>query len=150
MPLLRLIIGWIEKGKHRFLELLKLQASPHYIASGFAMGVFIGIFPTFGLGAVAIMALATVWRFNIPAAFLGTLAGNPLLAPIWVTLSCLIGRIDPMEFHAPHETVRHVFGHFGQIGLRYLLGNLGVSLVFALAAYFATAHVVRRHQSKRK
>jgi uncharacterized protein (DUF2062 family) len=31
-------------------KLLSLRASPHQIALGFAIGVFIGIFPTFGLG----------------------------------------------------------------------------------------------------
>ena len=38
-------------------KLLSLRASPHQIALGFAIGVFIGIFPTFGLGGVFIIAL---------------------------------------------------------------------------------------------
>jgi uncharacterized protein (DUF2062 family) len=61
--------------------LLSLRASPHQIALGLAIGVFIGIFPTFGLGGVFIIALATFWKFNIPGALVGTLIGNPLFAP---------------------------------------------------------------------
>ena len=76
-------------------KLLSLRASPHQIALGFAIGVFIGIFPTFGLGGLVIIALAALSRFNVPAALLGTLIGNPLFASVWITLTCLLTGISP-------------------------------------------------------
>ena len=39
-----------EKFKKRLEEVLEIKTSPHSIAAGFAIGTFIAILPTFGLG----------------------------------------------------------------------------------------------------
>jgi uncharacterized protein len=131
-------------------KLLSLRASPHQIATGFAIGVFIGIFPTFGLGALFIFAIAPVWKFNVPAALLGTIFGNPLCAPLWIALSCLIMGISLSEIKVPHEDFRQILGHYSQIGLKYLIGNFCVSLVVAAASYFMVVWAVQWFRNRKK
>jgi uncharacterized protein (DUF2062 family) len=124
-------------------NLLSLRASPHQIAIGFSIGVFIGIFPTFGFGALFILALVPIWKFNVPAALLGTILGNPLFAPVWITLACLSTGISPAEIKVPDETLRQILAHYSKVGLRYLLGNISVSLLVATASYFIVLRAVR-------
>ena len=136
--------GWLLSFRTLVRKLFSLRASPHQIAVGFALGVFIGIFPTFGLGGLAILALVPLWKFNVPAAVVGTLLGNPLFAGLWIFLACLIAGISPAEIKVPHESLRLILGHYSQIGLRYLLGNFVVSLVVGVASYFCVVRSVRR------
>lgn len=131
-------------------RLLLLRATPNQIATGFAVGVFIGVFPTFGLGALVIFALAPLWKFNVPAAVLGTLLGNPLLAPVWIVLGCLIVDISPAEIKVPHEDFSRVLGHYSSLGLRYLLGISGVSLAVAVLSYPILFWTARWFQGRRK
>ncbi len=132
-----------------FRKLLSLRATPHQIAVGFAIGVFIGIFPTFGLGGLAIFALATVWKFNVAAALLGTLIGNPILAPFWIGLSCLVTGISPSQIKVPHDTLRNILAHYGEIGGKYLLGNGIVSLIAAIISYFILLRVVAWYRQRK-
>jgi uncharacterized protein (DUF2062 family) len=131
-------------------KLLSLRASPHQIAIGFAIGVFIGIFPTFGFGGVLILALVPVWKFNIPASLLGTFFGNPLFAPLWITLTCLVTGISPEEIKIPDEPFRQILAHYSRLGLRYLLGSFGISSIVAVASYFMLARAVRWFRSRKK
>jgi hypothetical protein len=129
--------------------LLSLRASPHQIALGLAIGVFIGIFPTFGLGGVFIIALATFWKFNIPGALVGTLIGNPLFAPLWITLSCLITGISPSEIKVPKEPFHEILKHYSGIGLRYLVGNGLVSLFVAILSYFIVTRAIQWYRARK-
>lgn len=129
-------------------RLLSLRASPHQIAIGFAIGVFVGIFPTFGFGALVILAIASLWKFNIPAAIIGTVMGNPLFAPIWITLTCVISGISPSEIKIPNESINQIIAHYGNIGLRFIIGNVGVSLVVAGISYFIVSRAVFWYKKK--
>jgi uncharacterized protein len=144
----------VHKVKVKIIEavhkLLSLRASPHQIATGFAAGVFIGIFPTFGLGGLLILALAPWWKFNVPASLTGTFFGNPLLAPLWIFLSCLITDISPSEIKLPDENLRQILGHYSQIGVKYLLGNSLVSLFVAIASYFVLIRTLRWFYRRKK
>ena len=145
-----LIVKLITRLKGSVRKLIALRATPNQIATGFAVGIFIGIFPTFGLGALLIMALAPMWKFNIPASIAGTLIGNPLLAPIWIFLSCLVVKINPSDIKVPEETFVNMLVHYSQIGLWYLLGNTAVSLVVAVISYFCVIGILTEYQKRKK
>ena len=49
---------WIRK-------LFMLRTDPNQIALGFAIGAFIGVFPTFGVGFLLISAVALIIKFNV-------------------------------------------------------------------------------------
>jgi uncharacterized protein len=133
-------------------KLLSLRASPHQIACGFSIGVFVGIFPTFGLGIIVILALAAAWKFNIAAALIGTILGNPLFMPFWVILTCVITGISPEEIKLPQLPFRQMFFHYSHIGVKYLFGNLVLSMAMAAISYFIILRSViwfKRRESKK-
>lgn len=138
-----------EKTGSVFHRLLSLGASPHQIAIGFAVGAFIGIFPTFGFGGLALLALLPLWKFNLPAALVGTLLGNPLFAPLWISLTCLLTGISPSAIKLPQESFGQIIMHYSHIGLRYLLGNFGISAIVATISYFSIKRAVLWNQHRR-
>ena len=135
-------VGWGRK-------LVSLRASPRQIAVGFAVGVFIGIFPTFGLGWILVGAIATVWKFNVPAAVMGTFIGNPFFQPLWILLTCALMEITPPDRKVFQEPLSEVMGHFGKIGIRYMIGNFVVSLIGAIASYFLVLHAILLYRRRR-
>src|SRR4030066_2169369 len=60
-------------------------------ALGFALGVFLGVFPTFGLGIPLALFLASIFRWNRVSAVLGSLVMNPLTTPFFWPLSGTLG-----------------------------------------------------------
>jgi uncharacterized protein (DUF2062 family) len=98
---------------------------------------------------LVIIGIAAVWRFNVPAALLGTLMGNPLFAPLWITLTCLVTGISPGQIKLPKETLREIVAYYSQIGLRYLIGNFGLSLIVAIVSYFIMIRIIQWYQAKK-
>lgn len=83
-------IRWL---KYLYYRLVRINDTPEKIAQGFALGVFIGVFPSFGIGLIAIIFLATIFKFNKIAGILGTLiAGNPIVSPALTGFSYYIGK----------------------------------------------------------
>ena len=65
-------------------RVIRLDASPHAVAAGFAAGVFASFTPFVGFHFVMAFAVAYLIAGNMAAAALGTAVGNPLTFPlIW-------------------------------------------------------------------
>jgi len=138
------------KSKEFFRKLVSLRVSPKQISTGFSIGVFIGIFPTFGFGGLLILAIAAKWKFNVPAALFGTILGNPILSPLWIGLTCMVTGISPSKVKIDHESFFQTFAHFSQLGLKYLLGNFVISLSFSLISYFIVFRIVHWIRKQKK
>jgi uncharacterized protein (DUF2062 family) len=67
-------------------RLLSLEARPESVALGFALGVFLGFTPLFGLKTLLVLLLATLFRCSKLAAFLGVTVHDVLLPFIPVLL----------------------------------------------------------------
>ncbi|HEX2020512.1 MAG TPA: DUF2062 domain-containing protein [Aurantimonas sp.] len=67
-------------------RVLRLNATPHAIAAGFAAGVAASFTPLLGFHFLIAFALAYVVAGNMAASALGTIVGNPVTFPfIWGT-----------------------------------------------------------------
>lgn len=79
-----------EKIKQFFINIYKqligIADSPHKIAGGFALGVFLGVLP--GAGPMASIALAFIFRLNKAAAFVGSLLTNT-----WFSLVAFVAAV---------------------------------------------------------
>lgn len=85
--------GWLRSGQYISKRILRLTDSPHTIAAGVAVGVFISFTPFLGFHFLLAFALAFVVAGNMIAAALGTFVGNPLTFPfIWASTFSL-GRL---------------------------------------------------------
>lgn len=142
----------LRKIKIGLKKLYRSTASPHQIALGFAVGAFIGIFPTFGLGLLLCAGLGALFKFNIPASLLGSLVGMPWITPFWVSSSIALGRL----IHPGDEKMIRLgegFQSFFQdalgMGADYLLGNLIISVVISGILYFLVRFGVKSYRESK-
>ncbi len=72
--------------RYRVLRLLRIQASPHRVALGCAVGVFAVFTPFLGFQMTIAALLALALRGSVVASAAGSFAGNPLTYPvIWIS-----------------------------------------------------------------
>ena len=82
---------FFSRTKDLFYNLVHSHHSSRQIALGSALGVFLGILPTFGLGLIISLGLAQLFGLNRLAALVGVVIMNPLTAPFFWALSALAG-----------------------------------------------------------
>lgn len=94
--------------RYFFLKLLRLKGSPHSIALGGAIGVFIGLTPTIPLHTVIILVLTLLTRTSFIAGLTTSiLVSNPLTYVPHYYLALVIGNLVT-PFHLNWERVRQV------------------------------------------
>lgn len=156
---------WPQKSYLRSLRyygkrILRIRATPHALAAGFAAGIFAAFSPALGLHIL--MALVLAWGFggNLIAAALGTAAANPLTFPLMVAGEYKIGITlfgGDSELHVPLHVIgaklmHFDFGSMWQPVLKPLLaGSVLLGAVFGVIAYIlvlnaASALASRRHE----
>ncbi|WP_432798399.1 DUF2062 domain-containing protein [Poriferisphaera sp. WC338] len=70
--------------RYWFRRLVKLRATPHDVAMGSSIGVFVAFTPTIGLQMVIAGVLATLMRTSRPAAIIPVWISNPVtMGPIF-------------------------------------------------------------------
>jgi len=117
-------------------RLLRMRAEPRRVAAGVAVGVFIGVFPTFGTGIFLTLFLGRYWKFHIPAALLaGTLSIAPPLGTGWIVLSAYVGGIRPEVILDAMKQWNGLFHLGAQFLGMYFWGCLLVSTGAAIAGY---------------
>jgi uncharacterized protein (DUF2062 family) len=155
--------------RYGYIRLVRINDSPQKIAWGLAVGVFLGVFPTFGLATVVALALAIALKFNKAAAILGSLIMNPLTTPLFWTASSVLGAfLVNRDWHRTREMVQAFSAHLSLADLAtregwvfllkglgtgayaYLLGNLLISLVLAVIVYFVGLHLTRAYRARRR
>ena len=150
--------GWLR-------AILMLDDTPHSIALGTAIGLFIGFTPTVGIQMVIVVILAfltsRLFRFNRVAALIAVYVSNPFtMVPIY-WFNYRIGTLFFEETVAPEEFARllhyNSFAEWAEtlravfvtVGAPLLLGSLVVSSVVGLASYplvLRLAESVQRHR----
>ena len=85
--------GLIRQAKLNFLRFARLRGTPDEVAKGMALGIFIGMTPTFGFQMAIAIFFAFLLRENKLAAALGVWITNPVTAPFIYALEYESGRI---------------------------------------------------------
>jgi uncharacterized protein (DUF2062 family) len=108
------------------LRVLRMGTGNAELAAAFAMGVFIGLIPLYGLHAMLAIYLARRLHLNLLAAVIGTNISIPPLVPLWVYLSVSMGNL---LLHGRWQM------HWSDVRRQTipaaLLGNLAVALLTA-------------------
>jgi uncharacterized protein (DUF2062 family) len=135
----------------QYLRFLRSDASPHKAAIGLAVGVFIGIFPTFGLGALLALGLAFLFRFSKVSAVVGSAIMNPVTSPLFWGLSFTLGSwLTGVEVGGVARMLDEgrIWSAAGDVIWTYLAGNtvlaVGLALVFYLLGYQAVRAYLNR------
>lgn len=139
--------------RYIYLRLIRVGGDPVHIALGFSLGVFLGVFPTFGIGIPLSLLLASVFRWNRVSAVLGSLVMNPITTPLFWTLSGMLGaaifRIDASTVMTSVRNGERLHSLTVGAGI-YLVGNTIIALVSAVIAYFLALRVVTVYREKRR
>ncbi len=148
--------SWRERarrwGRYIYLRLVRQNDAPDKVAKGVGLGVFIGIFPTFGVGTILAIFIASWAKWNRASAVLGTFIMNPLFNPFFVSLSVVTGNFFvPAGSRITVEMFRNgkLWHGFLHAIPTYLLGNFLISTLFATLAYWLTLGAVREYQRRR-
>ncbi len=150
---------WPASGYRRALiylwrRLVRLNASPHTVALGFAIGVYVSFSPFLGFHLVLSGLLAWLLRVNIAASLLGNFLGNPVTYPImWAgvyqTGALMLGNTSAMEV-TDLSLLKFDAGGFWDLFMPFLAGSIPIGIIAGLAFYFPVKNGVARYQAARR
>ena len=131
-------------------QVLHLQESPQRTALAFAIGVFIGFSPVYGLHTVMVLFLSWAFGLNLLALMVGAFLNNPwTLVPIlgatyWVG-ALLLGRSETPSFDWHDVSFGAIYEQVMPYAVPFFLGGfvlslLGAALAYPVAYYFVTKH----------
>ena len=136
-----------------YVRVVRINASPHRVASGVAVGVWLGVFPTFGLAAPVAYVLAWIFRFNKAGALAGSAIMNPVTSPFFWALSAMVGAsftgMDWREIYGQIRDESYVWA-LSRTTYMYFVGNLVVATATAALSYGAAYAAVRARERRRR
>ncbi|WP_320169866.1 DUF2062 domain-containing protein [Maridesulfovibrio sp.] len=138
-----------------YLKIMRINASPHYIAMGVGCGVFGGCFPVIPglpLQTVIAVACAFITRSSKIAAAIATWISNPFNWLLFYYVQYKIGsfllplevKFDPASWQVTD------FMSIGWQGLAILIfGGFILGIPLGIISYFLALHFVRRHRKRK-
>ncbi|MFH1825233.1 MAG: DUF2062 domain-containing protein [Candidatus Firestonebacteria bacterium] len=135
--------------RYIYLKLVRTNDTPPKVALGVAIGVFLGVFPTFGVGLILAYFFAWLLKVNKAAAVLGGLIMNPMTTPFFWGISALIGVTitgGSKEVILSEISSGSIFKAAGHSFLVYIIGNLIVSIIFSIISYYITLEILKRRR----
>ncbi len=153
--------SWSRSTRYLSKRVLRLTATPHAIAVGFAAGVFASCTPLVGFHFLTAFAAAWLVRGNMIAAALGTSIGNPLTFPlIWaftfkIGQWILHGRAPDTDADQVHRQFQHGLFEKSLDSLwpmlkPMLIGAVPLGIVASTVSYLAVYKSVEVYQRRRR
>lgn len=148
----------IQTYKNLYQRFIKIRGNPRQIASGFSLGIFIGMSPTMGLQIIMAVFFASLLKWNKISATIGVLITNAFTAPLLYALTYLVGaKVLGIEnnFDFPQqmmsmETAVGLIENAPTLLWAMTVGGVIVGLPLAVVAYFAAYHISELYQKKLK
>ena len=133
----------IDKLKAFYEQFISLKGEPKSIATGMAMGVFIGATPTIPFHTGLIILSGIIFRKNIASAILGSLViSNPLTIPFFYISEYKLGRYilrsDHFQIVFTDYSQWNVVSMGWRVAVPLLTGGVIVAFFFGILAYFIT------------
>ncbi|HSD14643.1 MAG TPA: DUF2062 domain-containing protein [Flavobacterium sp.] len=131
-----------------FWKIAKSNSSAEEIAWGAAIGTFISVFPTFGLGMLLVIVLSRLLKFNLTIALAASIISNPFTSPFFMLLNYKVGSLffdSPIVFDVDNWK-----DNLKDTGLAIFIGSLIVSGSLAVIAYFFSKFMVLKFRNKKE
>ena len=141
--------------KSVYQKLVLLDDSPHKIAGGLAVGVFLGILP--GAGPIASVVVAFILHVNRAAALMGSLLTNTWFSIVTFFLAVRIGAfLTGVDWHSIQTECNNLLEHFSwrelfdvsilKVLKPLLIGYFVVGLVAGVCVYLISLFVVAQYK----
>jgi len=140
-------------------HLMQIRDTPHAIAGGVAVGVFLGFTPLFGFKTVLAILIAWLLRCSkVSAAVAVTF--HDFVFPLWPLVmrwQYILGfwlwyrpHHLPKRLKLEHLTIHHLFdwNKFVNVIWPMFIGSILMAVPVSLLFYFVTLQIVARHQAK--
>ena len=142
----------IRQVKLVLVRFLRLRGTPDEIAKGFALGIFLGMTPTFGFQMAMAVFFALLLRENRLAALIGVWISNPFTAAFIYAAEYEIGRIL-LGMDRVRLSIQFNFDTFKSLSwevyLPMWLGSLVLGTVCAVICYSLTLRLLPNLQRLR-
>ena len=138
-------VGFIRQVKLMFVRFVRLRGLPEEIAKGVALGIFVGMTPTFGFQMAIAFFFACLLRENRLAAILGVWVTNPVTAPFIYAIEYEIGRIllKMERARLPSEFTWEAYASLGwDIMFPLWVGGILTGVILGALSYFVTLRMV--------
>jgi len=145
--------------RYQYLKLLRLNDSPKRIAGGFALGVAIGVLPSFGLGIIIAVFAAGLLKVNRVSAVVGTLVVNPWTSTFFWALSYVTGSlvlgenlgetlklVEAVKSHS--DLWKNILAH--RLLAPYIVGNLLITVAFTSLSYLVALYGVTAYRRAKR
>jgi len=136
-----------------YLKLLRIRESPHNVAMGLSLGVFVGCLPIMPLQTVVSVILAFFFKCSKIAAAIGTWITNPLYAPFVFYGMYVVGRavipVGKKEFDPEDLTLLNIVNLGWDFFLLMFAGGVLVGLALAFLTYLVSVRMVFLYRKKR-
>ncbi|WP_208438373.1 DUF2062 domain-containing protein [Bartonella vinsonii] len=147
-------------------RILRISATPHKVALGFSIGIFLACSPFFGMHVILAIFFSWILRGNFAAAIIGTVFSNPLTFLLIVMADYKIGYFCLSLFSNVNEIslsqIRILFedltlsnisplfkGTWDSIMRPMILGGTLLGLIFGSLSYIGVYRAIARFQQKR-
>jgi hypothetical protein len=138
---------YFRKLEDYIVRLSKKGLSPHEIALGVAVGIFVAFIPLFGTHTIMAIVLASLLRVNTLIVLLGTQISNPLTLPFQLFISAEVGSVilngKFLEIKFSHE-LSYLLGHYL---LPIIVGGLILGIVGSGLSYLLVKGFFHRKQN---
>lgn len=139
--------------RHAYKKMLRVKSSPHDVALGLALGVFVGLLPIIPFQSVTVLVLAMALRCSKPTALLGTLISNPLNIPFLYFIMFRLGRFFLPDMRGRYNPEHWTMSELLQTGWHVFgamfLGGVLIGIPSAIATYFLARYLTRLHHARR-
>ncbi|WP_455466559.1 DUF2062 domain-containing protein [Bartonella sp. B39] len=147
-------------------RVLRISATPHKVALGFAIGIFLACSPLFGMHIVLAIFFSWIFRANFAASIIGTVFSNPLTFLLIVMADYKVGYFFLSLFSNVNEIslsqIRVLFngltlsnvsllfkGTWDSIMRPMILGGTLLGFIFGGLSYIGVYRAIVRFQQKR-
>lgn len=128
-----------------FVRFVRLRGLPEEIAKGVALGIFIGMTPTFGFQMAIALFFAYLLKENRLAAILGVWITNPVTAPVIYSIEYEMGRIL-LSLPRASLPAEFTWGAYADLGWDIMfplwVGGTLAGIILGALSYFVTLRMV--------
>ncbi len=147
-------------------RILRISATPHKVALGFAVGIFLACSPLLGVHIILAIVFSWILRGNFAAAIIGTVFSNPLTFLFIVMVDYKIGYLCLSLFSDVNEIslsqIRALFDGltlsnasllfkdaWNSIMMPMIIGGVFLGFILGSFSYIGVYRAITRFQQKR-
>ncbi|MDJ0764434.1 MAG: DUF2062 domain-containing protein [Myxococcota bacterium] len=159
--------GLVKAGARRLIAIFREKDSPHKIAKGMALGIFVGILPIMGIQMAVVTILALPMRGNLKAAIAGVWISNPItFIPMywgyykfgllffpakqisWEKFNAIVSTASEWNWREIWQSISRIIDLGADILIPMWTGAVILAVVFCIPTYFFTKQAVVRYRAR--